>query len=136
MNNVTHILSVSAVALALAAGAAQAAPDETRERVQAELVAAQQTGELAYGNQGMTLREMYPERYSRATATDAAPDSAAPVDNSTRDQELASLTAAARAGEISVEDVRMIMHELYPAPSEAAAASGGIADEVSTIPAY
>jgi hypothetical protein len=51
----------------------------------------------------------------------------ASADSAARDQELASLTAAARVGEISTNEVAMIMRELYPAPSSEAAAAGGIA---------
>jgi hypothetical protein len=87
MKNVTRILSVSAILMGLASSAAHADTGMTREQVRAELVAAEQSGDISFGQGGQTLREMWPQRYAKAeAAAPAAPTTAsakpAPVESS------------------------------------------------------
>jgi hypothetical protein len=83
MKNVTRVFSVSAIVMALASGAAQASPethasvaaqafaDPTRQQVRAELIAAEKSGDISFGQEGKTLREMWPQRYAQAQKSDA-----------------------------------------------------------------
>ena len=103
MNNVTRILSVSALALALASEAAYADLDKTREQVQAELTAAQQAGDVL-GPAGVPMRDIYPGNYP-AVATGPG---------KTREQVQAELTAAQQAGDIIIGDEGMSLRELHP----------------------
>lgn len=73
MKNVTRILSVSAILLGLASGAAHADTGLTREQVRAELAAAEKSGDISFGQGGQTLREMWPQRYAKAQTVKAAP---------------------------------------------------------------
>ncbi len=84
MKNVTYILSASAILMGLASGAAHADTGMTREQVRAELVAAEQSGDISFGQGGQTLREMWPQRYAKAETAAPATASAkpAPVESS------------------------------------------------------
>ena len=111
----THI--VSALLLAIAAtGAAQAQDIQSRDQVQAELSAAQRSGNLmAAGETGLTLRELFPERY-------AAP---APVAGKTRAQVLAELAEAQRRGELPLSgEAGFAMNQAYPTRYPATVVAG------------
>jgi hypothetical protein len=71
MKYATRILSVSAIVMGLVSGAAHAEPGKTRAQVQAELVAAEKAGDITFGQEGNTLREIWPQRYAQAKTADA-----------------------------------------------------------------
>jgi hypothetical protein len=115
MNNIiTLFFSASAIAVVMAATAAHAETGTTREQVRAELVAAEKSGDIYFGDQGKTLREMYPERYSQATTTDSAQVSTAQSGGKTRAQVEAEVAAAERAGELSFGQEGLTQRELHP----------------------
>jgi hypothetical protein len=95
-----------ALAATLAAAGAQAQTGKTREEVKAELAEATRTGNIiANGESGLTLRELYPQRYP-AVAT--AP-------GLTRAQVLAELEEAKRTGDLMAGgDSGLRLNELYP----------------------
>lgn len=91
MKNVTRVFSVTAIALALGSGAALADSQvttsaaasadhgKTREQVRAELVAAEKSGDISFGQEGKTLRETWPQRYAQAQEADAGTAAARPA---------------------------------------------------------
>lgn len=98
----------SGLALALAclsAGAAHAEGGRTREQVKAELAQAVRSGDIvANGESGLTLRELYPQRYP-----------AAPAAGVTRAQVLAEFEQARRTGDILAGgDAGLRLNELNP----------------------
>ena len=108
MNNLTRILSVSNLALALASEAAYADPGKTREQVQAELAAAQKAGDIIVGDQGLSLRELYPSQYP--------PVATGP--GKTREQVTAELVAAQQNGDIAMNFAGKTERELFPGTFE------------------
>jgi hypothetical protein len=104
MKNV-HIVSALLLAMA-AAGTAQAQEFNSRDQVQAELSAAQRSGNvMAAGESGLTLREQFPGRYPTQT----------PVAGKTRSQVVAELAEAQRKGELSLSgEAGVAMNEAYP----------------------
>ena len=98
---------VSAILLATAALGAQAQDvGQSRAQVQAELSAAQRSGNvMAAGETGLTLRELFPERYAALPA----------VAGKTRSQVLAELTEAQRKGELPLGgEAGIALNQAYP----------------------
>lgn len=96
---------VSAMLLVLAAtGAAQA--QDSRSQVQAELNAAQRSGNvMAAGETGLTLRELFPSRYAAQT----------PVAGKSRAEVVAELAEAQRRGELPLSgEAGIAMNQAYP----------------------
>jgi len=83
-------LMIALALTGLAGSAANAQTGSTREQVQAEFAEAVRSGNIvANGETGLTLRELYPQRYP-----------AAPAAGITRSQVLAELEQARRGGDI------------------------------------
>jgi len=111
MNNATRIFRVSALALAVAATAAYAHTGKTRGQVEAELMAAEQAGDVP-GPAGVPLRAIYPSMYPAASA---APGKA-------REEVEAELMAAEQAGDVpgpAGVPLRAIYPSMYPAAETA-----------------
>ncbi len=111
--------AASLMALALAAGpvlAQDAAAAKTREQVRAELIEAQQRGELMVdGESGRMLHELAPRRYkSDMTAQ-----------GKTRAEVRAELIEAQRRGEIFTGDSESAFAKHYPSGAPAMAAGPG-----------
>jgi hypothetical protein len=97
-------LTLLVLAATLGAGA-HAQVGTTREQVKAELAEAIRTGNvLANGESGLTLRELFPQRYP-----------ATPTAGATRAQVIAELKEAQRTGDIIAPgDSGLRLNELYP----------------------
>ena len=110
-----HILS--AILLASAALGAQAQDTgKSSAQVQAELAAAQRSGNLmAAGESGLTLRELFPGRYAALPA----------VAGVTRSQVLAELAEAQRKGELPLGgEAGIAMNQAYPSRYPSAVHTG------------
>jgi hypothetical protein len=112
----THRHSLLFVLLAAAAGAhAQATSPRTTQEVRAELMQALRNGDvIANGETGLTLRELYPQRYGTA-----------PASTLTRAAVLQQLQEAQRTGDLLADgDAGLKLNELRPQaypPKEAVA---------------
>jgi predicted RNase H-like HicB family nuclease len=95
-----------ALAAALAAASAQAQTGKTREEVRAELAEAIRTGNvIANGESGLTLRELFPQRYP---AIASAP-------GLTRAQVIGEFEEARRTGDLMAGgESGLRLNELYP----------------------
>jgi hypothetical protein len=111
----SRFAGVVSLASLFAVSAAQADDGKTREQVRAELVAAQQAGEIQYGNTGMTEREVFPARHD-ATQAPAAVKPVYTSENQglTRAQVRAELIAAQKAGEVQYGNIGATARELFP----------------------
>jgi hypothetical protein len=92
---------------ALAIGAlAQSQPPvgKTREQVKAELAEAQRTGDIVWGETGLKLNEIYPDRYPKK----AMPPS------ETRAEVKAELVQAIKDGDLPMGDLDQTDRELMP----------------------
>jgi predicted RNase H-like HicB family nuclease len=114
----SHHKSLGSLAFALAGlvgAAAHAQPALTRDQVKAELAEAVRTGNiLANGESGLTLRELYPQRYP-----------AVPTAGATRAQVIAELKDAQRTGDIIAPgESGLRLNQLHPEayPPQAVAA--------------
>jgi len=76
----------------------------TREQVRAELGAAILSGDMASGESGLKLNELYPSRYPARQVQSTL----------TREQVKAELAAAVRSGDIVVGEGSQKLNELYP----------------------
>jgi hypothetical protein len=120
-NIVTSIIAGGLVILAAGTASAQDAGSQqkTRSQVQAELVQAQQTGDISEPWTGKKLNELYPARYTSAkTNADNAAVTPALADTQqagkTRQQVMAELAQAQRTGEITEPWTGTKLNELYP----------------------
>src|SRR5205814_953171 len=87
-----HVHRLLIPLLAALAATAHAESSKTRAKVQAEMIDARRSGDvIASGESGLTLRELYPQRYPAVTAA-----------GKTREQVVAELKEAQRTGDIAV----------------------------------
>ena len=103
MNPIRSLTLIAA--LAAVAGLAHADEGKTREQARAEFAEAQRNGDiLAPGDRGLTLRELYPYRYSTHQAAPAK----------SRAEVLAELQTGRRNGELLFGDTGLTERELHP----------------------
>ena len=102
--------------LAAFSTAVEAHEGKTRDQVRAELAAAQRDGDvLAPGDSGLTLRELYPNRYPARQ----------PAAAKTRAEVVAELQEARRTGDIVVGDIGLTQYEINPRNFPARAVAQG-----------
>lgn len=104
MMTFTRTFNVCALSLTLVSQAAHADPDTTRAQVQADLIAAQRSGEIAASFAAKSPRELFAGISSGATQGEGK----------SRAQVYAELVAAQQAGDILVGDLGLSLRELYP----------------------
>ncbi|HEV7575043.1 MAG TPA: DUF4148 domain-containing protein [Caldimonas sp.] len=108
---------------ALCAGAAQAQATVTREQVKAEFTQAVRNGDVAPAGEGMTLRQLHPERYAAPSVVGAK----------TRAEIKAEYAEAVRTGDIiAAGEAGLKLNELHPQayPATAFAGTGKTRGEV------
>ena len=91
----------------------------TREQVQAELAAAILSGDIATGQRGLKLNELYPSRYPPAQVQSTI----------TREQVKAELAVAVRSGDIAFGERSLKLNDLYPSRYPARPAQSTITRE-------
>ena len=100
-----HVHRLLIPLLAALAATAHAESSKTREEVQAEMIDARRSGDvIANGESGLTLRELYPQRYPAVT-----------VAGKTREQVVAELKEAQRTGDILAGgELAVPLNQAYP----------------------
>jgi hypothetical protein len=121
--NRTRITSSLFIVSALCVGAAHAQTTVTREQVKAEFTQAVRNGDVAPAGEGMTLRQLHPERYVAPSVVGAK----------TRADVKAEYAEAVRTGDIiAAGEIGLKLNELHPQayPETAFAGIGKTRDEV------
>jgi len=118
MRNVTYSLAICGLTLALGSAASCANPDAVRDRVRAELIAAEKAGELPVGEPEIAPRDMFPWLY---------PTVAKPGITKTRAQVQAEAVAAVQNGTQYVDFAGKSRRELFPGEYPQAAAQSNLA---------
>jgi hypothetical protein len=117
MSKTTYVLGISALSLLLnpavyAADGDASASSTTRATVVAELAAARKSGDIPWGDQGLTLRERFPSEFAQAMA----------AQGKTREQVADELAAARTTGNVISGDEGLTLRERFP--SEYASTAG------------
>lgn len=117
MSSKRFTLNLIVLLAGLAAAGAHAQSGITREQVKAELAEAIRTGNIVgSGESGLTLREMFPQRYGAAPAK---------VSTLTRAQVLQELADAQRSGDIIDGESGLRLNEQNPAAYPAKTVTAG-----------
>jgi hypothetical protein len=120
MKSISRICRRSMIVIGLAAagvGAAHADEGLTRDQVKAELADAQRNGDISRGEEGLTLRQEFPQRYGVHAADANSITAPAPDTNATsvpRGEVNDELAQARRNGDISFGQQGLTMRERYP----------------------
>lgn len=114
---VTIALALATLGATYANAADLSATGKTREQVRAELSAAQRSGDIAYGETGAKLNELFPGQYPVQPASQGL----------TRDQVKAELFAAQRNGDtIAYGEIGAKRNELFPGQYPAKLVNQGV----------